>query len=90
MTPVRLADMIGVATAAERLGVPHATMDNWAKRRRKVPGPAYTGQMKVRIRQSADKLEAENARLRRELASVKLDNEILRKAAAYFFARESS
>jgi transposase len=33
-------------------------------------------------------LEAENARLRRELASAKLDLEIVKKAAAYF-AKES-
>ena len=39
-------------------------------------------------RRGAGEIEAENARLRRELASAQLDNEILRKAAAYF-ARES-
>ena len=33
-------------------------------------------------------LEAENSRLRRELASAKLDNEFLRKATVYF-AKES-
>ncbi len=36
----------------------------------------------------AGELEAENARLRRELANAKLDVDILRKAAAYF-VRES-
>jgi transposase len=40
------------------------------------------------VRCPAGELETENARLRRELANAKLDNEILRKAAAYF-ARES-
>jgi transposase len=40
------------------------------------------------VRRPAGELEAEVARLRRELANAKLDNEILRKAAAYF-ARES-
>jgi transposase len=39
-------------------------------------------------RRSATELEAENARLRRELASAKLDLEIVRKAAAYL-AKES-
>jgi transposase len=37
---------------------------------------------------SARELEAEVDRLRRELASAKVDNEILKKAAAYF-AKES-
>jgi transposase len=36
----------------------------------------------------AKELEAEVDRLRRELASAKVDNEILKKAAAYF-AKES-
>jgi transposase-like protein len=39
-------------------------------------------------RRPATELEAENARLRRELASAKLDLEIVKKAAAYF-AKES-
>ena len=48
------------------------------------PGSATNGA----VRRPAGELEAEVARLRRELANAKLDNEILRKAAAYF-ARES-
>jgi transposase len=35
-------------------------------------------------RRPVSELEAENARLRRELADAKLDVEILKKAAAYF------
>ena len=35
-----------------------------------------------------DRIRAENARLRKELASAKLDLEIVKKAAAYF-AKES-
>jgi transposase len=37
---------------------------------------------------SVKELEGENDRLRRELASTKVDNDILKKAAAYF-AKES-
>jgi transposase len=37
---------------------------------------------------SPAELEAENSRLRRELANTKLDLEIVKKAAAYF-AKES-
>ena len=94
MEAVRLADSVGINAAAARLGVPKATLGNWARRRRKVelageleatsrPAPSSSA-----IARPARELEAENARLRRELASQKLDNEILRKAAAYF-ARES-
>lgn len=90
---VKLADAVGVREAAKRLGVPGATLSNWATRRRRVPlpgagepvpGSAGSGT----TRRPATELEAEVARLRRELANAKLDNEILRKAAAYF-ARES-
>jgi transposase len=40
------------------------------------------------IKRSPGELEAENHRLRRELANTKLDLEIVKKAAAYF-AKES-
>ena len=42
----------------------------------------------VAAKRSVSEVEAENARLRRELASAKLDLEIVKKAAAYF-AKES-
>ena len=92
---VRLADSVGLNAAADRLGVPRATVGNWARRRRKLEHPS-DGTTKTAIappgagalKRPAGEVEADNARLRRELASLKLDNEILRKAAAYF-ARES-
>jgi transposase len=40
------------------------------------------------VKRPVSELEAENARLRRELANAKLDLEIVKKAAAYF-AKES-
>jgi len=40
------------------------------------------------VKRSVGEVEAENARLRRELANTKLDLEIVKKAAAYF-AKES-
>lgn len=90
---VKLADAVGVREAAKRLGVPGATMSNWATRRRRVPlpgagEPAPGSAGSGATRRPVGELEAEVARLRRELANAKLDNEILRKAAAYF-ARES-
>jgi transposase len=42
----------------------------------------------VPVKRSVTEVEAENARLRKELASTKLDLEIVKKAAAYF-AKES-
>ena len=47
-----------------------------------------TDGMAVPVKRSLAEAEAENARLRRELASTKLDLEIVKKAAAYF-AKES-
>lgn len=92
---VRLADSVGLNAAADRLGVPRATVGNWARRRRKVGYPAGGAATAVIVppgagvlKRPAAELEGEVARLRRELTSLKLDNEILRKAAAYF-ARES-
>ncbi|MBC7160930.1 MAG: hypothetical protein H5U26_02315 [Immundisolibacter sp.] len=38
----------------------------------------------VPVKRSGSELEAENARLRRELANTRLDLEIVKKAAAYF------
>jgi transposase len=84
---LRLAESVGGTEAARRLGVPDSSIDNWIKLSRagKVPG-VQAEAAAVKHPQSA--LEAENARLRRELANAKLDLEIVKKAAAYF-ARES-
>lgn len=80
---VRLAESIGGAAAAKRLGIPLSTMTNWARRSK-----AGTLGEATPARRPVSDLEAENARLRRELASAKLDLEIVKKAAAYF-AKES-
>lgn len=80
---VRLAASVGGHEAARRLGVPVATLGNWSRRGiastscAAVPGDAPA-------RRPVSELEAENSRLRRELADAKLDVEILRKATAYF------
>jgi transposase len=71
--------------AARRLGVPVATLGNWARKQREggaaTPGvPASVSRPKPGV----SELEAEVSRLRKELASAKLDVEILSKATAYF------
>ena len=69
--------------AAQRLAVPKGTLSNWitaAKSSR--GGSAPPGA------RSVAELEAENARLRKELAEARTERDIIKKAAAYF-ARES-
>jgi transposase len=61
-------------------------LSNWVRRAR--AGILKAGEETATTRRPATELEAENARLRRELASAKLDLEIVKKAAAYF-AKES-
>ena len=83
----RLGESVGAHEAARRLGVPVATLGNW-KRRRAAAGIATpevaASASALPVRRPVNELEAENGRLRRELAHAKLDVEILRKATAYF------
>lgn len=84
---VKLAGSIGGNTAAKRLGIPQSTVTNWVRRSRAgtlEDSPSQASPMKRPVTE----LEAENSRLRRELASAKLDLEVLKKAAVYF-AKES-
>jgi len=87
---IRLADSIGGNTAAKRLGVPQSTVTNWVRTRKTGrQGSAPSGpESTVMARRPVSELEAENARLRKELVNAKLDLEIVKKAAAYF-VRES-
>jgi transposase len=84
---VRLAESVGCSEASRRVGIPESSLFNWVKLKRsgkfaKIGGPVTA------TPRSASELEAEVSRLRRELASLKLDNDLLKKAAAYF-AKES-
>ncbi len=84
---VKLAETVGQHEAAHRLGVPVATLGNWSRgRRRASTGNASDHEVATSApaRRAVSDLEAENSRLRKELASAKLDIEILRKATAYF------
>jgi transposase len=84
---VRLAQSIGGNAAAKRLGIPQSTVTNWVRRAREGTSGVVEGAA-VAVKRPVSELEAENARLRRELASAKVDLEIVKKAAAYF-AKES-
>lgn len=74
---------LSIPEAARRLSLAPSTLSNWVK--------AYkTGKLAEvgkNHRQLSDK-EMEMARLKRELAEVKMERDILKKAAAYF-AKES-
>lgn len=83
---VKLGGSVGFTEASRRLGIPESSLFNWVKLDRAGKLGASTGL--TATPKSAKELEAEVDRLRRELASAKVDNEILKKAAAYF-ARES-
>ena len=84
---MRLAESVGGNQAAQRLGIPDSSLWNWIRLSRTGKLKAADG-MVAPAKRPPSELEAENTRLRRELASAKLDLEIVKKAAAYF-ARES-
>lgn len=81
---VRLAESIGGNQAAKRLGIPDSNIWNWMRHHRE----GRLAETAKAIKRPMGELEAEVNRLRRENASLRLDNEILKKAAAYF-AKES-
>jgi transposase len=81
----RLAQSVGQHEAARRLGVPVATLGNWVRKQEKGQQSSATETViATASKHPVSELEAENSRLRKELASAKLDIEILRKATAYF------
>jgi transposase len=84
---VRLAESIGGNQAAKRLGIPDSSLWNWIRLSR-AGKLEIVGGGAAPVKRSITEMEAENSRLRRELASTKLDLEIVKKAAAYF-AKES-
>lgn len=80
---VRLGEAVGVLEASRRLGIPDTSLRNWMRLKRdgkEVVAGVVVGSAK---RSTAD-LEAENHRLRQELANAKADLDIAKKAAAYF------
>ena len=83
---IRLADSIGGNAAAKRLGVPQSTVTNWVRTRKtgRQGSVASAPESTLVARRPVSELEAENARLRKELVNAKLDLEIVKKAAAYF------
>ena len=64
------------------LGVHEKTLYGWLHKYKKINNLEIPRTSKNKT--SSESLEEENRRLRKELASVKKDKEILKKAAAYF------
>lgn len=69
--------------AAKRLSVPKSSLGNWVRASRK--GKLATVGQGQRL---PTETEVELARLRKELAEVELERDLLKKCAAYF-AKES-
>ena len=69
-----------IAHVAKEIGVAEGLLGKWVKLERERQGSADG-------RSDAD-IRAENARLRRELAEAKMDNEFLSQATAFFVASQ--
>lgn len=79
---VSLADSLGAAGAARKLGISVKTLANWIRAARDGGLPANGGKRPV------GELEAEVSRLRTENATLRMERDFLKKATA-FFAKES-
>jgi len=76
-------DGLSIAEVGRRLQIPPQTVSNWVKAYKEGTLPAMG-----RNRKPLAEVEAELARTKRELAEVKMERDLLKKAAAYF-AKES-
>ena len=74
---------LSIPEASRRLDIPKSTISNWVRAQK----AGKLGAIGKDRRELSD-TELELARLKRELAQVKMERDILRKAAAYF-AKES-
>jgi len=78
-----IEDGLSAGEAAMRLSLPKSTLENWVR-------AAKAGKLDSigKNRRPLTEVEAELARVKRELAVTKMERDILKKAAAYF-AKES-
>jgi transposase len=75
---VKLAEVQGVPKTAENLGVPQNTLYRWRSEQKEAGQAAYPGKGSVKAE------KAEVFHLQRELARVKQERDILKKALAIF------
>lgn len=78
-----LAQGLTLEEAALRIAIPKGTLANWVTAAKRGTGPAAAPGSRT-----VSELEAENAKLRKELADTRMERDIVKKAAAYF-AQES-
>jgi transposase len=78
-----IEEHLGIKEGAERLNLPISTLATWVKKNKS----GKLGDVGKNFRPLTE-LELELARTKKENALLKMENEILKKAAAYF-ARES-
>ena len=76
-------EKLSLPEAARRLSLPSSTLGNWVKQFK----AGRLGEIGKTYRPLTE-VEIELARVKKENATLKMENEILKKAAAYF-ARES-
>lgn len=73
-----IKDKIAVAVVAEKFGINHVMLHRWVSEYREFGDEAFVGKGHQKP------ADAELRRLRRENERLKMENEILKKAAAYF------
>ncbi len=78
-----MRDGLSIAEAARRLSMSLKTLANWVKRARDGRLPAVSGGGVVAQRVVTEE-QAEMSRLRREVAELRMERDILKKATAYF------
>jgi transposase len=79
-----LAQGLTLGEAAKRIAIPMGTLATWVKAAMR----GSNGSVTTPGSRTVPELEAEVARLRRELAETRMERDIVKKAAAYF-AQES-
>ncbi len=78
-------DGLSIADAARRLSMSLKTLANWVKRAKAGQLPATSnGANSVNRPRMVTEEQAENSRLRREVAELRMERDILKKATAYF------
>lgn len=73
-----IKDNIAVAVVAEKFGIHHVMLHRWVSEYRELGDEAFVGKGHQRP------TDAELRKLRKENERLKMENEILKKAAAYF------
>lgn len=77
---VKLAEEIGVASAARRLGIKETTLHGWRSRKKEKQVMKNEDGVPMTIEEA----KAENARLKKELRQAQQDVEILQEALGFF------